>query len=123
MEFEERIAGGGDDQERVLPQDRVVSLEHVEVKRVPLAPFNVRVIVDRRVAVAVTIPRREADAPAILDGDEMVVRLHIAREDAGATGIAERSVNAGLVESRQPFDPPAQWAWLGRQWRRQWRRQ
>src|SRR5207244_2401068 len=69
--FKNRQAGGLDVEERVLAEDRVIALEDVLIARVPPVPFHIGIIIEQWVPLVVAVPGREADAPAILDGNEM----------------------------------------------------
>ena len=69
---------GRDVEERVLADDRVVALEHVLVIRIALAAQVVRIVVQRRMVLAVAVPLGEADPPAVLDGHEVAAGLPFA---------------------------------------------
>ena len=88
----------GDVEKRVLAEDRIITLEDVLVVRIEPAAGLIRVIVGERVAVAVSVPGRVADSPAILDRDEMVRFLVFRRHHAGRPGVADRGVHRQLQE-------------------------
>ena len=81
-ELLEREGQRRDVHEQVLPRDREVALEHVLVERVEDAARRIEVVAADRVAVAVPVILGVADAPAVLDGDEVGVGLPLARQDA-----------------------------------------
>src|SRR5262249_58620531 len=88
--LEQGVAGGGQLEEGVLPDNRVIPLEDALVIGVPPVPDAVGVIFQAGVAAVLAIPFGERRAPAVLDGDEMGVRLLLARQDPGGAGKAER---------------------------------
>ena len=71
----------------MLPDNRVVPLQYVEVIRVPPMPFAVRGIDARRLAVTVSIPVREPGTPTIGHRDEMSILLDVGRQDSGFSGV------------------------------------
>src|SRR5262249_1160105 len=99
--LEERQARRGEGEERVLSEDRVVALEDVQVEGVRLPTLDVGIIIHGGMALAVAVPRRKADAPAVLDRDEVGVRLLLARQDAGRSGVAQWGVHLRPVEAGQ----------------------
>src|SRR5439155_16851337 len=89
----------------------------------------------KRVPLIVAIPRRPADAPAILHRDEMAAFLRFARRDAGRAGVAKRRIGrksqerfrhgrldgllrAGRLVKRASKESARLWCllWLSRHW-------
>src|SRR5262249_9677683 len=98
--FEQGVAGGRQLEEGVLPDERVIPFEDVLVIGVPPVPEGVGVIFQGGVAAVLAIPLGERRAPAVLCGDEMGVRLLLARQDAGGAGKAERGPAPGSEDGR-----------------------
>src|SRR5262249_32180942 len=80
--LEDRTARRGERQERVLAKDWIIAFEQVLVERIPPTSGHVRIVVQDRVAPAVAVPLRKADAPAILFRNEMRIGLRRTRQDA-----------------------------------------
>lgn len=95
--FEQGFRGKRDVQERVLADDRVVALEHVLIVGVPPVAFDVRIVVDGRMAVVVAIPGRKTESPAVFDRHEVARLLVLAGKHAAFAGITERRIH-GLEE-------------------------
>ena len=74
--------------EDVLARDRIVTLEHVLVVRIPPSTLNERIVVYWRVAFAVAVPQGGTDPPSVFDRYEVVGVLTFRRIDASSTGKA-----------------------------------
>src|SRR5262245_1801212 len=73
-------------QKYIVAQDGIIALEDILVIRVPPVALFVRIVVAKGMALAVAIPLREADPPAIFERDKMVLFLLVAWQDAGGAG-------------------------------------
>jgi len=72
-----------------------IAFENVLIKRIPPMALLVGVIVYRRMSLVVAIPRQEANAPAILNGNEIGRFLMLFRQDARPAGEAQRMREKG----------------------------
>src|SRR6516162_2438453 len=70
--FDYRFADRRDLQENVVAQDGIIPLEDILVVRVPPVDLFVGIVVAEGMALAVAIPLREADPPAVFERNEMV---------------------------------------------------
>src|SRR5205085_1054309 len=81
--LEESLAKADDAEERVLPNDGVVPLEHRLIERIPPVTLHIGVIIQRRVSLAIAVPFRKANAPAVLHRDKMAGLLNLEGSHAG----------------------------------------
>ena len=90
-DLNEAGAGRREVEKRVLADDWVVAFEHVLRVGIEDVAKSIRVILSRWKALAIAIPERKADAPAILDS--FVFRIGAgARNDAARPREAERRI-------------------------------
>ena len=79
--FDQGLGRGRHFQKDILADDRVVALEDILVVRVPPVSLDVRIVIDRRMLLIIAVPFWEADPPAVLRRDEVVVFLPFQRHD------------------------------------------
>src|SRR5207249_5521262 len=92
-EFQRGYARRGDAQEGVLPDDRIVAFEDVLLVRIEDITDHIRIVVDERMSLVITVPGGEAEAPPILDRHKVSRLLPFARHNPGGSGEAERWIH------------------------------
>ena len=93
--FLHQLGNTGDCQEGVLADQGVVTLQDVEVVRIPPTSQHSGVVVDRWVLFAVTVPGRHSQSPAILDRDKVTSLLILPRQHSRGTTEPKGSLEFG----------------------------
>ena len=82
------------------PKIGIIALEDVLIERIEPAAGTIRVVISDRVPLAISIPRGVADAPPVLDRNEMVGFLEFRGHDPRRAGEPDRWVHRNTGTAR-----------------------
>ena len=78
-EFLNTVDLPGEPDERVLPDDRVIPFQGIQIIGIPPVPFFIGIILTKRMLPVIAIPIGIAGSPTVGNGHKMTVLLHVDR--------------------------------------------